>query len=1415
MLSQQASVTNQISHCSRLNRHLKSDGPQVDARYRVETLQQKMFCWQEKTDWSHALRALRIRKQNVMNPLFGSRSYCGFDQADRLIRFDRKTRKFLRFSLAGIVLGLLSAASADGQTLNVGSSADLINAIQTIDSNPGNNYTLNVTNGFTMNQQVLDITSKSAIILSGNSNTIDGANLYQPLVIDSGTVTLQNLNLVNTGQPVTVNNGGTLIDTTGSLQGSVVNNYLVEFNFLNGATYGGNMSGNGGVSINGTAPVTFSGLNSYSGGTFVSGGSVLIGTTNSLQGNFFSLGAMQFNQSFNGTYAGVIQGSGGLQISGGGAITLTGMNSYGGGTIVDVGSKLIGTTSSLQGQIYDNGVVQFNQATSGSFHGALSGSGSVEISGGGAVTFTGQNTYKGGTIVDQGSTLVGDSTSLQGQINNSGAIQFNQTQTGSFAGRIYGDGSVEISGVAPVAFTGLNTYTGGTTVDNGSTLILNATSLLGTVTDRGTVQFTQSGTGIFVGNITGSGKVEVLSNATVTFGRITNGYSGGTTVDDGATLVGNTYSLQGAIADSGLVKFDTTLNTLGLPNVSYLRQQPTSLVPPTTYSGPAGNSWTTSNNFNGIISGSGKVEVTGGGIVSFSGNNTYSGGTTIDSETGLTGTTFSLQGNILNNGFLQFNNGSPQTVFYPIALTPGAAVAVPDIVVANSNFLWNSAMYTGNISGTGGVDIGGTVPILFLGTNSYTGGTIVEGQAALIGTTNSIQGNFLNNGAVEFDQGIAGTFAGNMTGSGSVSIAGKGPVTFSGINSYTGGTTINGGSTLIGTTKSLQGSIFDSGTVQFHQTTSGTFGGVISGIGGVEIGGVGPVTFSGANTYTGGTKIDNDSTLIVTGSIAGNVDVNNGGTLMGTGLIAGNTTVHAGGTIAPGTVGSPLTINGNFNQGAGSAYAVEMNSTNSDKIVVNGTAQISNATKLNLNLDPGTLTVGKHYEILSATGGLSGQYALVQPTATTQNIVFTEQYNSNNLQVIVNSNLTQFVQSSNLLAVASAIDRTSGTATGSYANALTQLTTLGSGQLSGALNQLSGDIYSSIGTIERQTTTVQMQLLSNRLAGLAWTGTASPSVAQRTNGIRLVSSQSSSSPPTDGSTGGSSNSAVQTPLFSSEGSAPQAWTTWAQGYGLGGNVAGDGNAGGLNYRLGGTLFGVERWIGENTMIGVLGGYAGTSVGNRQDGSNATISAYQVGLYELHRQDNLYFSNIDAYSNDSYNVSRPLTIGNIQQTASGNSSGNQWAHYTEAGMNFDLDELRLQPFAGVQYMYLDQRGYNESGAGGLDLMTSSQIINSVRSSFGGRLYHETTWGGILVVPSLAARYQHEWGNGTQLITSSFSGAPTAQFVVSGNHTGRDFGLFTLGATAYVTDRFSLYGTIDTQVASGYTALIGAGGLQYQW
>jgi autotransporter-associated beta strand protein len=1278
--------------------------------------------------------------------------------------------RLLHFS--PLVLLAITGSVQGETTINVGNEIDLNSAIQTINAHPTDSYKLNFTSGFSLNQPLPAFATQSTVTLSGNSKTIDGANLYQPLVINGGIVAVQGLSVINAGQPIQVT-GGILVDSTGSLHGPITDNGNVRFLNADPFLFSGDISGTGSVNILGTGAVTFTGTNTYQGGTMVGPGSTLIGTTSSMPSTILDLGTVHFHQSTAGTYSGVIIGAGGVKISGAGPITLTGANTYSGGTVIDTGSKLIGTTSSLQGPITNLGTVQFNQSTNGTYAGNLNGNGSVQISGTGVVTFSGTNSYSGGTTVDAGSTLVGTTNSLQGAITNSGSVQFNQNSSGIYAGVLSGSGHLGITGGGAVLLTGLNTYSGGTTIGSGSSLSGNSKSLQGSFVNNGSMRFTSGGTDPFSGQISGTGSVEITENAAVKFSN-TNSYTGGTIVDTGATLTGTTLSLQGAVQNNGLVVLNST------PNGS---------VPAPSLSNPL-KSVVTPNVFTGNISGTGKLEIGGGGITALVGTNSYSGGTTVDTGSALVGSTSSLKGNIVNNGFLQFTNG----------YTNGGSSVSQDVaepVVVNSQPAMG--IYSGNISGSGTVEISGGVPLLFTGINSYTGGTYIDATATLIGSTGSVQGNIVNEGTLFFSQLSAGTFGGNISGAGGVTING-GPVTFSGINSYTGGTNVNGDSSLVGTTSSLQGSIFNSGLVHFNQSTAGTYAGVISGSGGVEISGMGITTFSGANTYTGGTTIDNGGTLNVAGSVLGLVDVNNGGTLKGTGVV-GATAIHAGGTIAPGTIGSPLKIDGNLTQGAGSTFTAQVDSTGSDKISVNGSAVINGATKLNVEVGSGVLTVGKKYELLSATGGLTGQYASVFTSPLDQHVVFTEQYGANNLMLVVNSNLSNYVQTSNQMAVASVLDQASSTATGGFATAITQLTTLGPGELPSAMNQLTGDIYGSISTIERQTTTVQLQLISNRLASLLAPSSSQQTLAKRMNEVRLVSRQASDDQPSNAVTGGLPT--------------PQTWTTWAQGYGLGGTVAGDSNAGGVNYRLGGTLFGTERWLGDKVMVGVLGGYAGTSIGNRQDGSNAQVDAYQVGLYQLFRHDLLYVSNIDAYGNSSYNTSRPMTFGTIQQTASGSSTANQWAHYTEAGLTMEVDEFRFQPFIGVQYMYLDQAGFTESGAGSLDMTTSQQIINSVRNSFGGRVYCETTWGNVVVIPALSARYQHEWGNGTQLVSSAFSGAPTSQFVISGNHTGRDFGLFTLSTMAYLTPRLNLFGAIDTQVATGYSAVIGSGGLQYSW
>jgi|GEM_PF-1732526 autotransporter-associated beta strand protein len=1250
----------------------------------------------------------------------------------------------------------------------------------------------------------------------------DAPGVYSGVISGSGSVEISNsskngpvyftgLNSYTGG--TTVNQNATLVGTTDSVQGNVANNGNLQF-FAGtkgsaggdpAGTYSGVISGSGRVEISGTGPVTFSGANTYTGGTTVDSQSVLIGTTTSLQGNITNNWLVNFNQTTAGTYSGVISGTGGVEITGG-PVTFTGLNNYTGGTQVDISSTLIGTTSTVQGNIYDSGGVAFSQSTSGTYAGTIYGVGAVAVTGGGIVTFSGVNAYTGGTTIDLNTTLIGNTSSLQGSINDYGTLKFIQATSGTFNGNLFGTGSLEIGGGGTVTLSGTNSFTGGTIIDAGSTLAGTTDNLNGSLIDNGTLNISQGqSTSTYATAVSGTGGVEI-STGIVTFSGA-NTYSGGTTIDNGAALVGTTSSLQGTIFNNGEVQFNQ---------------------------GGKGT-------YSGNMSGTGGVEISGGGSMTFTGTNSYSGGTLIDYGSALIGTTNSLQGAFVNNGTVQFDQNTsgtysgamvgqgrveisgkgPITFTGQNTYTGGTTIDAASTLIGTSNSLQGlitnngfvlfnqnaSGIFTGDMSGTGSVEISGGGPMTFSGSNSYTGGTTLDKGNSLYGTTDGIQGNFVNNGAIQFNQTMTGTYGGNMSGTGSVEISGKGPITFSGTNSYTGGTTVDKGSTLIGTTSSVQGSILNNGALQFNQNTNGTYTGSISGTGGVELSGFGQTTFSGKNTYTGGTTVDNNSTLIIssTGSIVGNINVNNNGTLMGSGTY-GTTTINGGGTIYPGTVGAPMTINGNFTQNTGSTFSAELNPTGSDKIIVNGAAHVSTGTTLNLSLDAGTYNVGNKYELLTASGGLTGTYANQVTSSINQYVVFTQQYTPNALQLSVNSNLSSVAQTSNQASLAAAIDQSSGSATGSYANVLTQLTTLNSGQVNNALNQISGSIYPSLSTIERQTSTAQLQLLSNRLAGMTGPGVPAVAATPRRNNIRFVSTNGSSAPDNE------EDDDDDSPLLSS---GPMSWTGWIQGYGLGGNIGSDGNASATNYRLGGTLFGFDRWLDESTMIGVLGGYAGTSVGTQQVSSTAQITSYQAGLYELHRRDSFYISNIDAFTNDAFNVSRSINFGTIQETASGNSSGNQWSHYTEAGSIFDIDDLKLQPFLGVQYMYLNQQGYTESGAGSLDLTTSHQIVNSVRNVFGVRLAGETMLGRFLVTPMVAARYLREWGDGTQLISSSVAGAPTVQFATAGNKTGRDFGVFTLGANAFLSDHFSLYGTVDTQVASSFYAIIGSGGFQYSW
>ncbi|EHB1437585.1 hypothetical protein JYK31_004708, partial [Salmonella enterica subsp. enterica serovar Cerro] len=121
-------------------------------------------------------------------------------------------------------------------------------------------------------------------------------------------------------------------------------------------------------------------------------------------------------------------------------------------------------------------------------------------------------------------------------------------------------------------------------------------------------------------------------------------------------------------------------------------------------------------------------------------------------------------------------------------------------------------------------------------------------------------GDVTNNAVLELNTG--GTFDNAISGSGNVVKSGADTLTLSGANSYTGGTTISGGTLVASNVEALgSGDVTNDAVLELN--TGGDFDNAIGGTGRVEKSGADTLTLSGSNTYIGGTTI-NDGTLIAT-----------------------------------------------------------------------------------------------------------------------------------------------------------------------------------------------------------------------------------------------------------------------------------------------------------------------------------------------------------------------------------------------------------------------------------------------------------------------------------------------------------------------------------------------------------------------
>lgn len=223
-----------------------------------------------------------------------------------------------------------------------------------------------------------------------------------------------------------------------------------------------------------------------------------------------------------------------------------------------------------------------------------------------------------------------------------------------------------------------------------------------------------------------------------------------------------------------------------------------------------------------------------------------------------------------------------------------------------------------------------------------------------------------------------------LTGAGGLTKDGLGTLTLTGSNSYAGGTTIAAGTLRLGnggTSGSILGNVANSGILAFNRSDMVTFGGTITGTGGVQQIGAGRTSLTADNSGLVGVSGVYNGILSINGTLGGTFEVV-GGRLQGNGQV-GATTNFSGGTIAPGNSIGTLTMAGNY-AGNGGTLEIETvlgeDNSATDLLVVTGdTSGSTNLRVINLGGAGGRTKEGiKIVDVGGLSGGtftLRGSYA--------------------------------------------------------------------------------------------------------------------------------------------------------------------------------------------------------------------------------------------------------------------------------------------------------------------------------------------------------------------------------------------------------------------------------------------------------
>ncbi len=399
------------------------------------------------------------------------------------------------------------------------------------------------------------------------------------------------------------------------------------------------------------------------------------------------------------------------------------------------------------------------------------------------------------------------------------------------------------------------------TIRNGSSLSSNiatgsdyigraaASNATVTVTGRNSTWSTANSLAIGAAN-TATGTLNIFDRAAV---NIANNINLGQTAGNGTVNIASGGALTTGNATMGQA------NSAGTANIS----------------GP-GSQWSVGGylRVGAGTNGTGVLTVDNGGAVMATSDINIGGPTASTRGTG-TATITGAGSRLISGGVLNVGGAGTGT----LTVSDGAVATANTVVIAASisglqtgrgtfNLLSGSALQTQALTGGPGV----------MRQVNFDNSTLraTASNAAFITGFSGTELNIAAGGLTLDTAGFDVTAASPFSGTGALTKVGEGTLALSGDNTYTGGTTIAGGTLQIGAggaSGSLTGNITNEGTLAFNRSDAMTFDNVISGSGAVTQLGSGTTVLTSEQAYTGVTTIS-AGTLALSG--AGSITASSG-----------------------------------------------------------------------------------------------------------------------------------------------------------------------------------------------------------------------------------------------------------------------------------------------------------------------------------------------------------------------------------------------------------------------------------------------------------------------------------------------------------------------------------------------------------